>query len=52
MGMHDDMKYMQVPSGTVKEVELDKMINASTVVSFLLIIFAMVQMYGKTLHEQ
>ena len=52
MGMHDDMKYMQVPSGTVKEVEVDKRINASTVVSFLLIIFAMVQMYGKTLHEQ
>ena len=47
MGTHDDMKYMQVPSGTVKEVEVDKRINASTVVSFLLIIFAMVQMYGK-----
>ena len=44
MGMHDDMKCMQVPSGTVKEVEVDKRINASTVVSFLLIIFAMVQL--------
>ena len=52
MGMHDDMKYMQMPSGTVKEVEVDKRMDASTVVSFLLIIFAMVIIYGKTLHEQ
>ena len=52
MGMHDDKKYMQVPSGTVKEVEVDKRMDASTVVSFLLIIFAMVYLYGKTLNEQ
>ena len=52
MGMHDDMKYMQVPSGNVKEVEVDKRMDASTVVSFLLIIFAMVYLYGKTLHTQ
>ena len=52
MGMHDDMKYMQVPSGNVKEVEVDKRMDASTVVSFLQIIFAMVLVYGKILHEQ
>ena len=51
MGMHDDMKYMQMPSGTVKEVEVDKRIDASTVVSFLLIIFTMLLVYGKT-HKQ
>ena len=52
MGMHDDMKYMQVPSGTVKEDEEDRRMDVSTIVSFLLIIFAMVLVHGKTLHEQ
>ena len=48
MGTHV-MKYMQ---GTVEEVKVDRRMDASTVVSFLLIIFAMVIIYGKTLHEQ
>ena len=52
MGMYDDMKYMQVPSGTIKEVEVDKRMDAPTIVSFLQIIFAMVLVNGKIHHEQ
>ena len=51
-GGHNCKNESKVPSGTVKEVEVDKRMDASTVVSFLLIIFAIVYLYGKTLHKQ
>ena len=49
IGMHD-MKYMQVHSGTGKKDKVDRRMDASTFVSFL--IFAMLLICGKTLHEQ
>ena len=51
IGMQD-MKYMQVPNGSGKKVEVDKRMDVSTFVSFLQVIFAMVIICGKTLHEQ
>ena len=41
-----------VLSGTAKKDKMDRRMDASTIVSFLLIIFAMVLVHGKTLHEQ
>ena len=49
IGMHD-MKYMQVHSGTGKKDKVDRRMDASTFVSFL--IFAMLLIFGKTLNEQ
>ena len=51
MSRHD-MKYMQVLSGTGKKDELDSRMDASTIVSTLHIIFAMVIICGKILHKQ
>ena len=49
IGMHD-MKYMQVHSGTGKKDKVDRRMDASTFVSFL--IFAVLRICGKNRHEQ
>ena len=49
--MHDNLMYMQVPSGTKKEDEVDMRMNLSMIVSLLHAIVAMLLISGKTLQE-
>ena len=50
--MRDGAMYMQVPSQTGKEDEVDKRMNVTAIVALLQAIFAMLLVSGKTLHEQ
>lgn len=50
-GMRDHM-YMQVPSNTDKEDEVDKRADVSAILALLQAIFAILIVVGKTLHEQ
>ena len=48
----NDFMYMQVPSGTGKEDEVDKKTDISAILALLQAIFAILIVVGKTLHEQ
>ena len=50
--VHDDIMYMQVPSGTGKEDEMSKQTDVSAIVVLLQAMFAILLVSGKTLHEQ
>ena len=52
MGVHVDMKFMQLPSGTNKEDKVDKTTDLSAIIAVLQAIFAILLVSGKTLHEQ
>ena len=52
MGLHVDMKFMQVPSGTDKEEKVGKTMDISAIIALLQAIFAILLVSGKTLHEQ
>ena len=48
----DDLMYMQVPSNTDNEDEVDKRADVSAILALLQAIFAILIVVGKTLHEQ
>merc|ERR1719347_2405284 len=52
--MHDDVMYKSVPEDIGNEDEVDKRLDAdaSAIVPFLQVIFAMLFLCGKTIHEQ
>ena len=50
--MHDDLMYMQVPSGFGKKDEAGKVTEVPAIVALLQAIFAILLVSGKTLHEQ
>ena len=52
MGVHVDMKFMQLPSGTDKEEKMGKTMDISAIIAVLQAIFAILFVSGKTLHEQ
>ena len=50
--VHDDIMYMQVPSGTGKENEVVKRADVTAILALLQAVLAILIVGGKTLHEQ